>query len=136
MFLHVIEDDLLTNIDSAFREQYPYLKLAFYKNPHAVGAASKPSEKLLPSMPMEEATIFHTSASIDISPERTVAEVEAEFLHKLGLCIQVARLSGNVYITTTETDHWTLQDQNDHDREHSEPLGEDLPEDFDLQNFD
>lgn len=136
MFLNVIEDDLLQNIDSGFREHYPYLKLVFYKNPHLEGEASKPIEKLKASMPMEEVTMFHTGAQIDISPERTVSEVEADFFHKLGLCVQVVRLSGNIYITTTETDYWTLQDQNDSGREHNEPLREELPEDFDLQDFD
>jgi len=136
MFLHVIEDDLLQNIDAAFREQYPYLRLVFYKNPHSEGMASDPKERLNPSTPVEEAVMFHTAGNIDISPERVVAELEADFFHKLGLCVQVARLSGDQYIITTETDYWTLQQQNDAGREHSKPREHERPEEAGLLDAD
>lgn len=134
MELYIIEDDLICNIQKDFGRQYPYLKLQFYKTNHAEGEASPRTEQLDAAQPVEEAAMFHTGGRIDISPERTVAEVEYDFFHQLGLCTQVLRHAGNMWITTTDTDHWTLKQQDDKGREHSIPLAKETPDDFNLQD--
>ena len=118
MELYIIEDDFIRNIQADFHRQYPYLKLDFYRNPHQEGASSPKAEQLNAALPIEDVTMFHTGGRIDISPERTTAQVESDFFHKLGLCVQIARQSGNEWITTTDTDYWTLKQQNEKGREH------------------
>lgn len=135
MYLNIIEDDLLQNIQLEFQEQYPYLKLQFYKNPHRDGDASPAKERLNASLPIEQVTMFHNGGKIDISPQRTVAALEADFFHVLGLCIQVLRQSGPVWLETTSTDYWTLQQQNNKGKEHSVPPAREQPEDIDLQDL-
>jgi hypothetical protein len=136
MYINIIEDDLISNIQHSFREVYPYLKLQFYKNPHPEGQASSRAEQLDPALPIAEVTMFHTGGGIDINPERTVAEVEADFFSKLGLCVQVTRQAGDIWLTTTDTDHWTLREQNEKGREHSTPITREEPGDFGLSDVD
>lgn len=136
MELNIIEDDLIRNIQHSFREQYPYLKLLFYTRPHNEGEASQQEEQLSAALPIEEVTMFHTSGKIDISPERTVAEVEADFYHKLGLCVQVVRKAGDIWLTTTRTDHWTLRRQNAKGHEHIRSMTNEVQDDFDIEDVD
>lgn len=136
MEINIIEDDYIRNIRNDFSRQYPYLKLQFYKNPHQEGEASHKEEQLSDALAIEDVTMFHTGGRIDVGPQRTVAEVEADFYHKLGLCVQVMRQSGNTWLTTIGTDHWTLKEQNDKGREHSLPLIPEKPADFDLQDVE
>lgn len=113
MEINVIEDDVLINIKTAFQEHYPYLTLRFYKSPHEENAASLESDRIPLDKPMEEATMFHTAGRIDIGPGRTVATVEYEFFKVLGLCVQIFRKSGDLWLETIQTDHWSLQQQNE-----------------------
>jgi len=65
----------------------------------------------------------------------TVAELEKMITEKYGMNVQVVRRSGNIWLETTMTDDWTLQQQNDHGREITThgTLPEDAPDDFDLE---
>ena len=132
MEINIIEDDVLINIKTAFQEYYPYLTLRFYKNPHEERVASCESERIPLDKPMEEVTMFHTAGKIDISPDRTVAAVEYDFFKVLGLCVQIFRKSGNLWLETIQTDHWTLEQQNEAGKEscNQQPIEE--PEDFNL----
>jgi hypothetical protein len=132
MEINVIEDDMLINIKTAFQEQYPYLTLRFYKKPHEEMTASFESERIPLDKPMEEVTMFHTGGRIDIDPDRTVAEVEHDFFRILGLCVQVFRKSGNLWLETIKTDHWTLKQQNETGRESCSQQPIEEPEDFNL----
>ena len=135
MEINIIEDDMLMNIRSAFREQYPYLTLRFYLNPHGEGKACPESERIRQDKPIEEVTMFHTGGKISIDPDRTVADVEHDFFKTLGLCVQVFRQAGQLWIETTQTDHWTLQQQNDEGKALSTIRPIETPEDFNLQDI-
>lgn len=135
MEINVIEDDMLMNIRSAFQEQYPYLTLRFYRKPHSEGAACPECERIAADKPLEEVTMFHTGGKINIDPEKTVAALEHDFFETLGLCVQVFRQSGPLWLETTRTDHLTLQQQNDTGRESCRISITERPEDFDLQDF-
>jgi hypothetical protein len=132
MEFNVIEDDVLINIKTAFQEHYPYLTLRFYKNPHGEKSASFESERVPLNKPMEEVTMFHTAGKIDIGTDRTVAAVEYDFFKILGLCVQIFRMSGNLWLETVQTDYWTLKQQNEAGEEscRQQPIEE--PEDFNL----
>lgn len=135
MDINIIEDDMLRNIRSAFREQYPFLTLRFYLNPHAEGDPSPESERIWQDKPIEEVTMFHTGGRINIDPDRTVTEVEYDFFKVLGICVQVFRRSGLFWIETTKTDHWTLKQQNDEGEASCRFHTIELPGDFDLQDI-
>lgn len=113
MEINVIEDDLLCNIQHSFRAQYPHLKLLFYKSPYREADVYHKAILLDENLPMEEVTMFHTAGRIDIGPERTVAAVEKDFFHKLGLSVQIVRQSGDLWIAAVNADLSTLYQQNE-----------------------
>ncbi|HEY6978517.1 MAG TPA: hypothetical protein VH396_19600, partial [Chitinophagaceae bacterium] len=49
---------------------------------------------------------------IDISKQRTVAQLEEDFKELFGLHAQLYRKLGNLWIETSLTDDWTLEQQN------------------------
>jgi hypothetical protein len=123
MNIKIIEDDLLRNIQSDFQKQYPYLKLQFYKRVPTTGIYLPETDKLSLETPLEDATLFHCAAMIDIAPERTVEAVEEDFLRMLGLLVQVFRRSRNGWIQKQQEERLTLQRQNEKGREYSLPYG-------------
>jgi hypothetical protein len=62
-----------------------------------------------------------------------VKDLEKIFKDQFSLAMQVFRKSGNLWLETTMTDNWTLQQQNEHGREISTgKTTKDIPDDFDL----
>lgn len=55
---------------------------------------------------------IHSDGFITVTPKMTVAELEQEFGRIFGLSAQVFRKSGKMWIETTVTDKWTLEQQN------------------------
>ncbi len=55
---------------------------------------------------------MHNEGIVDISIDKTVAELESELWIKFGLSAQVFRKTGSVWVETNLTDAWTLERQN------------------------
>ena len=99
-------------IQKDFTKLFPYLKIEFFSKPHKVGGAS--SKKLIkhPSKTIGQCRVIHTKGTLTISPHMTVADLEQNFNDVYGLSVQVFRKSGKVWLETTVTDNWTLEEQN------------------------
>jgi len=54
----------------------------------------------------------HNTGTITIAPGMTVNELEQNFKDVYGLSVQVFRKSGKVWLETTVTDGWSLEEQN------------------------
>lgn len=110
-------------IQEEFSKHYPFLKLEFFAKPHKPGGES--SKKLLNhgSKTLGECRTIHNSGTITISPTMTVVDLEQRFADVYGLGVQVFRKSGNVWLETSVTDGWTLEDQN----KQGEALSKDIP---------
>ena len=54
----------------------------------------------------------HNNEQIIITPETTVASLEKKFNDIYGLGTQILRKSGKIWLETTITDAWTLEEQN------------------------
>ena len=122
--LQVLRNTTVNALQSAFNNNYPFLKLEFYK-PTVRGQFDAGRIKLIPAALLgnsiaEEGDLF-------VFDSMTVRQLEELFCKKFGLVVQVSRKSGSVWLETTMTDNWTLKQQNDHGRELSEPAGESLP---------
>jgi len=113
MEIYISEEAIISNIQNDFRQAYPFLKLEFYRQPHEVGERCCAEDKLSPDTPIDDIRMIHTFGWIDISKNRTAAEVEHDFMHQLGLSVQVMRKSGGMWVQTTKTDYWTLQQLNE-----------------------
>ena len=99
-------------IQEEFNSAFPYLKLEFFAKPHTVGGGS--AKKLIrhSSKTLGECRTVHNKGHITITPQMTVAELEQRFSDADGLGVQVFRKSGKVWLETTVTDSWTLEQQN------------------------
>ena len=99
-------------IQKEFSEIFPYLKIEFFAKPHQAGGAS--SRKIMhhPSKTIGQCRIIHNKGTITITPAMTVADLEQNMNDVYGLSVQVFRQSGKVWLETTTTDGWTLDEQN------------------------
>lgn len=102
--IHAIQED--------FNKRFPYLKLEFFSKPHTVGGGSAKHLMKVPSKTLGECRTIHNSGTLTIIPQMIVADLEQNFSDVYGLSIQVFRKSGKVWLETTITDKWTLEEQN------------------------
>jgi hypothetical protein len=86
------------HIQDEFNKRYPFLRLDFMRL--LVG-----EERPLPARQRAEGTI-------DIGGYRTVGQVLKDFEEIFGFSMMVLRRSGKVWIETTLTADWTLEQQN------------------------
>lgn len=102
--IHAIQED--------FNKQFPYLKLEFFSKPHKVGGASPKKIMTVSSKTLGECRTIHNPGTMTITPQMTVADLEQNFSDVYGLSVQVFRKSGKIWLETTITDKWTLEEQN------------------------
>ena len=87
------------DIQQEFNALYPFLKIEL-------------TNKKQPIKLVTGDKFAGTDQHIDITGTRTVAQLENDFLRYLELPIQVFRRGGNMWIETSLTDDWTLDQQN------------------------
>ena len=112
MILTIKDDRKISEVQESFNTSFPYLKLEFFKKMHGVKELS-PLKGLIDSdRTIGQIRTIHSDGFITITPKMTVAELEQEFGRIFGLSAQVFRKSGKMWIETTVTDKWTLEQQN------------------------
>lgn len=102
MILGIQKGSTIKAVQHHFNLRYPYLKIELMKN-----SAGK-EEKI----PENDSFFNNTVAFISIEKSQTVARLEQDFWEKAGLKARVFRRFCNVWIETTLTDDWTLEQQN------------------------
>ncbi|SKC97884.1 hypothetical protein SAMN05660461_1035 [Chitinophaga ginsengisegetis] len=112
MDIYISEEAVVGDIQKRFREFYPYLRLAFYRNPHRTGECSPKEEAVPPETPIDKIRMIHNSGWLDVSYYRRAAAVEHDFSHEFGLSAQILRRCGDLWLETTTTDNWTLEELN------------------------
>lgn len=112
MKLQIDAETKIRDVQKKFTEVYPFLKVEFYKEPHAEKKVSALKDRISPDKIISEQVKSFKAESIDINRHRTVAALEKEFYEKLGVAMQVSRKSGNIWIETSKTDDKTLRTQN------------------------
>jgi hypothetical protein len=112
MHLIIHKEQLLKDIQAQFQQQYPFLKLEFFKEPHQVMQSTALVQVLDREMPVSKFS-KSAEATLNIDPQQTVAHFEKEFQDKLGFAVQVFRKANQVWIETSQTDGWSLAKQNE-----------------------
>lgn len=113
-----IKDDMtIRDLQRAFSERFPYLRIEFYTEPHEPHQGSPATKQIPPEKKIGEVRLIHTEGNFRIDPKMKVEELEKLFAEKYGLYVQVFRRSGNLWLQTTATDDWTLEEQNEHGRQ-------------------
>jgi hypothetical protein len=106
MYVRLFDGQTIGDIQQAFSQAFPYLKIDFFKNLELNGI--RITKKLEPPF-----TIFNPAdAVIDLEGSRTISDIKKDFLNITGLVTRIFRKSGNVWIETSLTDDWTLSRQN------------------------
>jgi hypothetical protein len=87
------------------------LKIDFLKDGPAKKFSQK-AEKIHPDELVKRAGKLNGMPYLNVNTQRTVAELKKDLKDLFGLTAEVYRKSGNVWIETSLTDNWTLEQQN------------------------
>jgi hypothetical protein len=112
MKIKIDDTKKIFTIQEEFNTAFPYLKLEFFSRPHQSGSGSAKKLMKTSNKTLGECRSIHTKGNITISPDMTVNSLEQCFGKMYGLGVQVFRQSGKVWLETTVTDGWTLEEQN------------------------
>ena len=112
MILTIKDDRKISEVQESFNTSFPYLKLEFFKKMHGVKELSPLKGMIDSDKTIGQIRTIHSDGFITVTPKMTVAELEQEFGRIFGLSAQVFRKSGKMWIETTVTDKWTLEQQN------------------------
>lgn len=107
----------LKDIQKVFSKKFPYLKLEFFARPFADGELSVGKQHVDSETLISDIALKKLTETLTFSPEETVTDTERKLREQLGLFAHVFRKSGNLWIHTTNTHHWTLQHQEEHAEE-------------------
>jgi hypothetical protein len=117
MMLQIDKKSSLSSIQKEFNIFYPFLKVEFFKRVPADQPVYKTELFSVNESRRYLDGFYDGSISIDIGRKRTVMDVEKEFEKMLGLSARIYRKSGNVWVETTLTNDWPLEEQNEEGKE-------------------
>lgn len=108
----ITDEKKLIEVQREFNQKFPYLKIEFYSGRHEPGQGSPVRERLDSQQTIGEVRTVHEEGDLRVDGRTTVNRFEQTFYERYGLNVQVFRKSGNLWIQTTSTDTWTLNEQN------------------------
>jgi hypothetical protein len=130
MELHVDANTSIHEIQEDFQERFAFLRLGFFvdKNQDAILSPDEQikNEKTL----IRDISKFPATGNIQLGGSMTVAELENAFRGAFGLDVQVFRKSGNAWLMTSQTDNWSLDQQNQKAQEMELPVAVSEPGDY------
>lgn len=112
MDIKISDKEKICEIQEAFHNEYPFLKIEFFVLSHRTGEGSPRKNTVDKNKTLGDVRSDHSKGKINIQPQMTVAEMEEQFRSIYGLSVRVFRKSGKVWLQTTTTDDWTLMEQN------------------------
>jgi hypothetical protein len=114
--MQIIIDDTknVQTLQTEFNQLFPYLRLLLVKMQpgQESGKVMQDQPQLSQNTSLLQYRITNDTTPFYIYPEMTVAELEQQFTKLYGLEPVILRKSGNVWIETSITDDWTLEEQN------------------------
>lgn len=128
MKLVINDQQRIEQVSNLFSERFPFLKLEFFSKKHESGEASSGKSLIPRNLTLGECRTVHNSGEINISPDMKVGELEQLLSTDYGLGVQVFRKSGAVWLETTLTDSWTLEEQNKEGESLSERIEPEKPD--------
>jgi len=108
----ITDQKKLIEIQEEFQNEFPYLKIEFYKHRHETGEGSPEKEILDSNLTIGSVRSKKTSGDLQIDKDIKVGAFEKSFFERYGLNVQVFRKSGRIWLQTISTDEWTLEAQN------------------------
>jgi len=117
MNLRIAPNRLVSDLQKDFNNAFPFLKLEFFRNRNQQLPAFTFQQIIPHSNRIAEGQTAITDGDIEVNPDMKVKDLEKIFKDQFSLAVQVFRRSGNLWLETTMTDEWTLEQQNEHGRE-------------------
>jgi hypothetical protein len=109
----VLEDSMhLPDVYEVFSKLFPFLKIEFFEK-RSSGAVLRRFANEAQKTLKEFKYPYANGRKLVISPNTTVQELDKMFTETYALQLQVFRKSGNIWLETTVTDNWTLEEQNE-----------------------
>jgi hypothetical protein len=136
MKIDLNENRQISALQEQFNQEFRYLKIEFFRNPHLACGGSLPEDRIDPEKHLHEVRQVVGKGELEITPQTTVAEMESKFRLLFGLNVQVFRKAGKAWLETTATDSWTLEKQNQFGQEASGAGEETMPPDYSLRDVD
>lgn len=117
MHLHIGPERLISDIQKEFNKMFPFLKIEFFNNRSFSRSGFSAQQIISQNRKIGDTQLAVKDANIEIAEKMKVNELESIFKDQFSLAAQVFRKSGNIWLETTMTDNWTLQQQNNHGKE-------------------
>ncbi len=132
--LIIRKEDKISNIQSQFNKYFPFLKIEFFRQAPVSGLGNSKNKMIIDDLKMEQINGFNNEAKIKLNDSTVVSSLENNFETECGLFIQIFRKSGKVWLETTATDNWTLQQQNEEGKNLAKQLNveRENPDDHDI----
>jgi len=115
---------LIKEVQNEFSNAYPFLKVDFTRGrgekrvaPYAGPANAAGNSQVQPGEneePVNEIARKLLWDEFGVTDNMKVSELELLLQYEFGLPAQLLRKSGNLWLETRMTQHWTLRQQNDH----------------------
>ena len=114
MILEISDDQSIVLVKCRFNHCYPYLKIDFFEKDLRIFVKERLFKPIVDSTRMLKEFRIHSqnTYNIQVNKEMKVNEIETAFEKTYGLRAQVFRKSGNVWLETTVTGNWSLEEQN------------------------
>ncbi len=125
------------NIESIrlqFKKSFPFLDIQCFKKMHENQRGSSRKSMHQPDTRLSELMNDAYSVGISFEPSDTVKQFEEKIKGISGLNVQVFRRSGKLWLETSVTDNWTLQQQNEEGEKSVSEIKEEIenPDDHDM----
>jgi len=109
-------------VQEQFSGYFPYLKIDFTRRKDTLDQAPSPSSPPNGKDNGQEDDLKEVATAMlwkefGLSGDMKVSELEILLQYEFGLPARILRKSGNLWLETDTTNHWTLGQQDDHGRE-------------------
>jgi hypothetical protein len=109
MYINLDPKMSLADVNAAFQNYFGLLKLEFFSETHEPGELSDEKSTLDLTTTLNEIGISEPTR-LEFNKDTKVAEFE-ELFRRLGIGVQVLRKSKELWLHTSSTDSWSLQEQ-------------------------
>ncbi len=112
MEILITDSRTISEVQRDFSRVFPFLKLEFFDAPYKEEKALPKSKIFTHDSKLSLCRKKHIDGKLEVEKDEKVKDLEMQLWNTFGLSAQVFRKSGNLWIETSLTDSWTLEQQN------------------------
>lgn len=110
----------IVELQEQFNKYYPFLRIEFFFERHVSGKGTHINKIITNDKRLGQVQLINGEGVIKLSKTMTVEKLEKLLEDDFGLFAQVFRKSGEIWLETSVTDSWTLEQQNEEGKNLSE----------------